>query len=178
MSLKINIIPIIRDHIDTLYHAHTKSKTIDLSLFFGIPLIIAIFSFMFTPIIEGDLLSIISTVFTIFTALLLSLLLLLFDMSGKVKNCSTKKAFELLVETKANISFLIVSSIICLFVIIALAIVSQSSICVICGISIITIKQILSFVSYYLLGIFCYTILIVLKRIYALLTEILKNGTD
>ena len=178
MSLKINILPIIRDHINTLYHAQTKSKALDVSLFIGIPLIMALLSSWFCPIIKDDLLSIIATVFTIFTALLLSLLLLLYDMSGKIKYSTTKKAFDLLVETKANISFLIVSSIISLFVIIALSIVSESVLETFFIISIDTIKKILSFISYFLLGIFCYTILIVLKRVYALLTEILRRSSD
>lgn len=179
MSLKINVLPIIRDHLNTLYDNRDHRKGLDIVLFTVPPFIIAIGLSYLKPVISGNLLIIISTVFTIFTALLLSLLLLIFDMSGKImhtgsnKNTeySKNKAHILLVETKTNISFMILTSIASLFVILLLAIITESDIqnSAIIDLS----KPALSFCSYLLLGIFGYTILMVLKRVYALLDEVL-----
>lgn len=178
MSLKINVLHIIRDHLNTLYDYRNHKKYNDYVLFFGVPIIIALLLYCIKPVISGNLLTIISTVFTIFTALLLSLLLLIFDMSGKIletgnsknKKEPENKAYILLIETKTNISFMILTSIVSLFVILALAIFTESEI----QDSVINLlKVIFSFISYFLLGIFGYTILMVLKRVYALLDEVL-----
>jgi len=195
MFEKINVIEICKRHLNTLYDANSNEKKTDYGIFFGIPYIFAVLFLLLNPIITGTLQTIISTVFAIFTALLLSLLLLLFTMSEKIPENMDEdrkiKVLDVLKQTIYSISFLILISIISLIVILFLAIITASydtkyvviiqlmnivniSLCVEIITRIFIFLQILfSFISYYLLGIFLLTLLMVLKRVSILLWTIL-----
>lgn len=171
MSSKINNLNIIRDHISTLYDKRNGCIWFDIFRFFVLPAVLTfLLVFFINPIITQDLLGIIASVFAIFTALLLSLLLLLYNISQEITKNKNTVAYKLLIETKSNISFLILISIFSLFTILLLSVITYG---ILPGDIKSVIELILSAVSYYLMGIFILTILMVLKRVYALLNEIL-----
>lgn len=117
MSSKINVQGIITGHIDTLKDGATgKSSLIDLVVFFTIPLIIAVaFSFFEVNLSQG-VASLLVNFGAIFTALLLSVLVLVYDQANKLRESKgedviSKLRSSLLGELYYNISYAVLVSI-------------------------------------------------------------------
>ncbi|MGR5128813.1 hypothetical protein [Photobacterium swingsii] len=95
MSSKINVFGIISGHWKTLEHNGTKKVSkIDIFTFFLFPLLLAILTVVFEFKFTTDLTSLLVNFGAIFTALLLSVLVLVYDQSTKLeeKSDAAKKA--------------------------------------------------------------------------------------
>lgn len=172
MSKKIDIRDIIKNHIKTLYdYSTSKISIIDISVFFILPLLLSVllvFLFYYKNT-EIDFIKKLDTtinttvtVYSIFTGLLLNLLVLVFDIKSRTTLTSKTKA--ILKETFHNISYSIVISIFALIIALFLKI-SITEICY--GIS---ISHLLLGVLFYLSINFGLTLLMILKRVYNLLS--------
>lgn len=163
MSNKINVLKIITEHISTLKDYGTgRYDVCDLILFFFIPFLIAAILPFFKLLITKEVANVLITSFSIFVGLLFNLLLLIYDVSGKpgLIKLSSNPKFNLLRQTYINTSFCILISIFTLILLLVFFI----------PINIIMLK-ILSFLVYYLLGVFVLTLFMVLKRVYTLLSN-------
>lgn len=182
---KIDPKGIIIGHLDTLYDASSKYtssfrvKWKDYLFFFGFPALFSIILFILYPELNNELDNIITTVFTIFISLLLSLLVLLYSMSTSLSKDNSKygTSVTVLKQTVANVSFLIFISILSLFVLILWAIIGSEP-----ALEFVVLNQVMDVIShvlvlimYYLLCISGITILMVLKRMYRLITVSIEN---
>lgn len=173
MSSKINIFDIIEAHISTLknynkvleYNKDPDNKNRfyvynkwDFVIFFVLPLILGIFFVYFDLLPIKEILTVLVTSLSVFTALLFNLLLLAFDIMRKPTTNPTRKIF--LEEIYANVSFCIL---------IAITTISMSVLSII-FLGNCIIYHILSFFVYYFSILFILTLLMVLKRIYALIS--------
>lgn len=117
---KINIIPIIKDHVGTLKNAQNgKLSIVDFFTFYFIPLGVAIFSYINCESLDRESYSISITFFGIFIALLLNIQMAMFSiyqrkwqsaddsMSQSVDESSVENRRELLSQINSNISYLI-----------------------------------------------------------------------
>jgi hypothetical protein len=180
MFSKISIFGIIKDHIGTLRDNRTNKIYIpDIILFFVIPGIISSVMIQFEIRLNDGFVNALITSFSIFSALLFNLLLLVYSISDKPENnYNNSDALErdkvvrrriLLREIYINISFLILISTIA--VVSLLTYFLKSSNCNIWAIDICSLKWLLALIVYYLAAQFILTLLMVLKRIYRLLSR-------
>ena len=159
---KINVAKIVRDHVATLKSFETdKYRSSDFILFFFFPLLLSGILVYFKFILGKDFINILATSLSIFAALLLNLLLLIYDILRKSDktdiNYKLKATF--LKEIYANISFCILISILTIvFLIIA-------------SLDIKELESILAFVIYSLVFVFVLTLFMVLKRVHILLSK-------
>jgi hypothetical protein len=169
---KINVLRIIRDHFGTLRDFQTgKLSGSDIFVFFVLPLGVASSGVYFHIAFSGDVLIAILTAFSIFAGLLLSLLLLVFSLTDRSDPQSTLYSVrkQLILELYDNISFAILTSI---------AVVSLT---IIAGmrreakVSDYHTGPVMTSLLVFLMGNFILTILMVLKRMHALLTQALKD---
>jgi hypothetical protein len=114
MSSKINICEIITGHYETLKE-DDRYNTLDVFTFVGLPILVALTSAFLKFNIDKDITSLLVNFGSIFTALLLSVMVLVYDQQGKVDNDkspglanSIKKT--LLHQLYYNISYSIVCS--------------------------------------------------------------------
>ena len=84
MSSKINICEIIRGHLDTLKDDDRYSFG-DIMTFFALPILVGIAPAFFDFSIDKDVSSLLVNFGSIFTALLLSVLVLVYDQQNKLK---------------------------------------------------------------------------------------------
>jgi hypothetical protein len=169
---KINVLRIVADHFRTLRDFQTgKLALSDLFTFLGLPLVCAAASVYFKITFTSDVLISILTAFSIFAGLLFSLLLLVFSLTDKFDPQSMLFALrkQLFAELYENISFAIL---------ISMAIVTLT---LIAGVRkegvtgefhtgrIITSSLVFLMINFIL------TILMVLKRMHALLMQALKD---
>lgn len=170
MFSKINIFGIIYDHFCTLKnYRNGKIYAPDLVLFFLIPLIISGFLSHRGFIISANLANVLLTCFSIFAALLFNLLLLIFDIADKVKNNNSKSYsleqskvfYDLLKEIYINVSFCILISVLSIVLLLGFFIDLDSCIFLL----------ILSSVVYFFVFVFILTLFMILKRVYALLSQ-------
>lgn len=116
MSSKINVCGIIKGHLDTLCDINGKRSTSDLVTFFGIPFAAAFISLMVGFSLSEKLIELLVNFGSIFTALLLSVLVLVFDQEQKFSEADehdfiAQQKKRLLRELYFNISFSIVCSV-------------------------------------------------------------------
>lgn len=160
MFNKINVIEIVDKHLSTLKNNRTNKIHIpDVILFVLMPLFLSFMLIYFRNLLDKDIANILVTSFSIFAGLLLNLLLLVFDLVDKEgnKNDNIKDALE---ELYFNISFCILISILLIFLLLASFI----------NVSFTGYLDSLSFLVYYFLFVFIFTLLMVLKRIYRMLS--------
>lgn len=180
MFSKISIFGIIKDHIETLKDNRTNKIYIpDIILFFVIPGIISSVMIQFEIRLNDGFVNALITSFSIFSALLFNLLLLVYSISDKPENkYKNLDALEneriirrrrLLREIYINVSFLILISTIA--VVSLLTYFLKASNCNILVIDICSLKWLLALIVYYLAAQFILTLLMVLKRIYRLLSR-------
>jgi hypothetical protein len=116
MSSKINIIEIVTGHFDTLRESDGKRSKSDLVTFFVFPFFIGFVSALSGFNLDTNLSSLLVNFGSIFTALLLSVLVLVYDQETKLNDRSKSDAFfdlkkELLSQLYYNISFSILCSV-------------------------------------------------------------------
>ncbi|MFI7518955.1 hypothetical protein [Micromonospora globbae] len=109
--MKASVLPIIRDHFDTMRDARSgKIRVSDLAFFYGIPLLVGVAAYVFSWGVKGidNLLAALS----ILTGLLFNLLVLLFDTAARFKgrpgaeaNAENKHKYRLIHELQANITY-------------------------------------------------------------------------
>jgi len=91
MSSKINISSIVCGHFSTLRIASTgKISKLDLLTFYGVPLLVVILGVCKDFDLSGDLTSLLVNFGSIFTALLLSVLVLIYDQENKIDDKKAK----------------------------------------------------------------------------------------
>lgn len=163
MFSKVNITDIFLDHISTLKDNRTgKLSRSDVFVFFLLPLFVSITLVYFGFLIEKQFATILLAGFSAFAALLLNLLLLIFDIADKVKK-SEKDVnifFNLLEEIYINISFCISMSVLLIIIISGFFLGIENSI----------FLCLISFFGYFISLVFILSLLMVLKRIYRLLS--------
>ncbi|MBX9637279.1 MAG: hypothetical protein K2Q45_06990 [Nitrosomonas sp.] len=117
MSSKLNVVEIIKGHFATLKSADRKKLSkIDLFIFVALPVSAAVAFAVLGYDINLELRSLLVNFGAIFTALLLSVLVLVYDQEGKYANKPENDAInhskkELLRELYYNISFSIICAI-------------------------------------------------------------------
>ncbi|MBW3525864.1 hypothetical protein KO533_04665 [Shewanella sp. NKUCC05_KAH] len=125
MTSKVNVNGIISGHIETLRDATTKRFLIqDFVTFYLVPAILAITFIFFGVNISKEVASLLVNFGAIFTALLLSVLVLVYDQSSKLKSVQSQSESEpiqsvkpiLLEQLYYNICYSIVLSIILIVV--------------------------------------------------------------
>lgn len=93
MSSKINVIDIIKGHVSALKNSGSNELSkLDLFTFFGVPVIFALIGMTFGYNLSSDVIDIFVNFGSIFTALLLSVLVLIYDQENKLddKKSSSK----------------------------------------------------------------------------------------
>ena len=168
MFSKIDITDIFCDHINTLKNSRTKKISFtDLLIFFISPLFISSLLLYKEISINSQFATVLLACFSIFTALLFNLLLLIFDIASKVRNSNKisdsdlKLFYSVLKEVYVNVSFCISISVIVIVILSGFFIGVQSKLYL----------SIISFFSYAISLNFMLTLLMILKRIYRLLTK-------
>ncbi len=118
MSQKINIIEIVKGHIGTLRDSNSKKLNFaDTFTFFILPCVIAAFGIIVKFELTKALISLLINFGAIFTALLLSVLVLVYDQENKVHSENRDSdlyslKIQLLRELYYNICFAIIASIV------------------------------------------------------------------
>jgi hypothetical protein len=175
MLNKLGLLAIIKDHIGTLRnHRTNKLYFPDIFLFFIFPLIISLLLIGLKVLLNDTMANALITSFSVFAALLFNLLLLVYDIAGKSfvnpdhKNKQDLKK-EILRQIYINISFCII---VCIYAIVVLIFYFlKIKDCVFFSVNICSLPPMLSFLVYYISGLFILTLFMVLKRIYKLLKE-------
>jgi len=175
MLNKINVTAIVKDHIATLENYHTgRVHYPDIFLFFIFPLIISLFLVLVNVLLNDSMANALITSFSVFAALLFNLLLLIYDISGKssddtVDQRKQESRKEVLRQLYINISFSIFISVVAVvFLIIYFLKIKK---CVLIGFNICSLPPFLSLAVYYISALFILTLLMILKRIYILLSR-------
>ncbi|MGK9123919.1 hypothetical protein M1D52_07355 [Olivibacter sp. SA151] len=164
MSYKIDVSAIVKDHIKTLINAKTgKPDFRDYFFFLIIPLGLSVFLVYEKIFLKGDFVNSIIGGLSIYVGLSLNFIVLLFDLSAKEIFKEQDKR-DIIKESVANISVSIFYSIlIILFSLLA---------------DIKALEKISNAVCYFLIVEFIMTLLMILKRVYILLSEQLDSTRD
>lgn len=162
MSEKINISGILKDHIRTLYELGCNSLSIlDIFVFYGIPFLIAGLSFYLGLNWQDNTSVAIVTAYTIFGGLLFNLLVLVIGLDKEKIELSSEQQrrnfLKVKEETTANLSYSILLCILSL----ALTLIGMET----CGLFGQIVASVIVFFSFN----FFFTLLMILKRIHALL---------
>jgi hypothetical protein len=116
MSNKINMKDIISCHFRTLCDVDDKVSYFDVATFFVVPILLAILAGLYELNLDKDLISLLVNFGAIFTALLLSVLVLVYDQEAKLDTAPTSKLIllkkKLLNQLYYNISYAIFLSIV------------------------------------------------------------------
>lgn len=123
MSSKINIWSIVAGHISTLNDASSgKVSLVDYFTFYGIPLSIAFLLSFLGIKVTSDANSLLVSFGAIFTALLLSVLVLVYDQGEKLRNVNAESKSHnielkknLLEQLYFNICYAVVASVVLVF---------------------------------------------------------------
>jgi hypothetical protein len=171
MFKRINILSIVKDHFGTLTRLDSKSKRIywkDLALFIGLPAILGVWlackGFSIKPFV-GNLIAAVA----IFGGFLFNLLAIIYSQIDKIRDDANNEQNELkkvfVKEIHINISYSIVLSLLIIIVLIG------------CTTELPEfqfdwlVKKITLGLTYFLLGKFLLTLLMVLNRVYILLKK-------
>jgi hypothetical protein len=117
---KINVVPVVRDHLSTL-HGEDKSRisVVDILVFYGSPVAVAGLIFFVKLRLSGDFYTLSITFFGIFIALLLNIQVAIFSIFQRgwsplsdsrlqeIRTDALKDRRSLLSELNANLSYLI-----------------------------------------------------------------------
>lgn len=185
MFTKISVLCIIKDHISTLTSNRTNQIYFpDIVLFFVLPAIIAGLMFYSGVALNDSLVNALITSFSIFSALLFNLLLLVYDIAGKIAVQSPvidpldqqiTQRRELLREIYVNVSFAILIS--TFIVVILLTYFLKPSNCNLIGLNVCDFQWLVALTTYYLSIQFLLTLFMILKRIYRLLAKAFESQT-
>ncbi len=116
MSSKINVFEIVTGHFDTLRESNGKRSGADFFTFIFFPVALAVSSALLSFNLNKDLSSLLVNFGSIFTALLLSVLVLVYDQESKLEDQKEKDGFyeqkkELLNQLYYNISYSILCAV-------------------------------------------------------------------
>ena len=172
---KVNITKIIRDHFGTFKdHSSKESRPLDFLLFFLVPFIVAVVIVILHGALPKGLIGVIVTSLSIFTALLLNLLLLAYNVIRNSKPPPDEKIRlmreELFHEIFSNIAFAVLVALVIVVSVLCLGMIDGSASLPAVNILGIVIN-ILSFLIYFLGTLFLLTLLMLLKRVYSLLSK-------
>lgn len=179
MPNKINPGLIIKQHIDTLHDGRDGNLSLgDIVFFFGLPLAIAVIFIIFNIKLNTNAMNSLLVSLSIFTPLLLSLLVLIYDMGQKAVDKFYKQSFignferhmSKLKQINANISFSILISITAIIFLIILSLNQWDDTIWIYN----SLILILNGFIYFCLGVFSLTLLMILKRTHKLIFESLS----
>jgi hypothetical protein len=156
MLSKINVLPIVRDHIGTLQNNRTKKTSIaDILLFFGSPVVLAAVLLWFDKLIVSDARNILAATMAVFVGLLFNVLLLLHEATRReVLSNQDRERQKFFTEVYFNLAFSIFVAIGTLVALLATVFVKGCAVFWLSG------------VVYYLAGVFALTLLMVLKRLH------------
>ena len=165
ISSKIDVTKIIVDHYHTLYNNKSGKKRKDLFTFFGIPIIVsAILIFLLNGKLNTDISNSLLMFLSIFTPILFSLLVAIYSINRK--RLTKRKTHQIVKEFKSNISFLIIISLVSIFLLVIYSMkLSENDLYL----------QILTFIIIFLFGVIGLTLLQVLKRWNVLLDRTLDE---
>jgi heme/copper-type cytochrome/quinol oxidase subunit 2 len=167
MSSKLNVWSIITGHFNTLRSASTKKVSIaDIFVFFIVPILIGIALAFYGFKLTNEANSLLMNFGAIFTALLLSVLVLVYDQGQKLTPDATTKKI-LLDELYDNICYSIVLSIVLVFLCIATSLSLSITAPTAHSLNTFVLTPLIMFTSTNLL----LTILMIVKRMHALLTS-------
>jgi hypothetical protein len=159
---KIDVREIVTDHFGTLVDNSTqRASPSDYALFFGLPVLIAAALAWMGLKLDAGAVNVLITVLSIFIGLLLNLLLLIHGLLHRESGERDPAERQLLRQLYRNISYDILISIVALFPLIALAILPNSG----------WLTRTASTIVFFLVGHFLLTLLMILKRVHALLTR-------
>ena len=182
MFVKVNITKIIRDHFGTFKDNSSKeSRRLDFLLFLIGPFIIAVVIVNLCGALPKSLIGVIVTSLSIFIALLLNLLLLAYNVTRNSKPPPDEKIREmreeLFHEIFSNIAFAVLVALVIVVSVLCLGMINGSvsfPAVNLFGLEIdifSLVINILSFIIYFLGTLFLLTLLMLLKRVYALLSN-------
>lgn len=164
---KVNVSKILTDHIGTFRRFQSrKYRPLDFMLFFGLPLVVASSAIAAGFCFPLSLISVVATALSICTALLLNLLLLAYNIIRNAPQPNSAQAEktgeQLLREIYSNIAFAIVVAIALIVIVVTFGVIGDGNIYAALS---------FSFGIYYLGILTLLTLLMLLKRIYALLSN-------
>ncbi|MBV7310242.1 hypothetical protein KVY11_16375 [Acinetobacter sp. CWB-G5] len=115
MSTKINIISIVKGHFRSLTNSDNSFNLADCLTFKAFPLLVAIVFALVCPKLSSNTISLLVNFGSIFTALLLSVLVLIFDQESKIdeqyeKNLLYKEQLEKNPELKESSTYKLIYS--------------------------------------------------------------------
>lgn len=169
---KLNIFRILKDHISTLKdYGKNKLSFFDLLTFFLLPAIVSSLLVNFDIRLSTEFSTLLITAFSIFAGLLFNLLVLVFDVIGKVSSTeklpvslssqqSLDRRISILESVSFNISFEIL---LCLFGVLLLSISTlfQNNF----------VQVVSSILSFYVVILFALTLAMILRRVHGLLND-------
>ena len=162
---KVNVTGIVLDHLGTLRdHSTCKYHRADFLLFFGVPAVVTGVLLYSYGDLKPNLVTIVATSLSVFAALLFNLLLLVYDAVRKSESVAAAHddlREEFLRQVASNISFAILVAVATIVSVLALVFVNRVS----------SVAHIVSGIIYFLVTLFLLTLLMVLKRVHALLSE-------
>jgi hypothetical protein len=163
---KINIGVIVKKHLKTLVNANTdKAGTSDIITFLIFPIIVSIVLSYLHVELSDTVINIIIVSLSIFVGLLFNLIILIFDIvKGNTKN---KIKNEILEQLLVNIAFTVLLSIVA--IVFTLFTFVQHH---------MYIKLVFTGIVYFMLTLFLATILMILKRMYILFENEIKDITN
>lgn len=162
--MKINIIDIIHDHIDTLInHNSRKPSRQDYFIFFFLPVILSSILVGREVFLNNEAITIVITALSILVGLLFNAVVLIFDIIHRAPKQKIKN--ELLGQLITNISYSIVVSV-------ATIVISLISYC-----QTHVLMFIANWTAYSFIFNFFFTVLMVLKRMYVLFKKEIEDAT-
>lgn len=165
---KINITPILSAHIGTLrdHRFGNRLSTSDLAIFFLVPMLLGTSLLVFHFGFRSDAVNGFLNAFAILTGLLLNLLVLVFTLASAAApmNMDVRKRKILLTEIFSNVCFCLIVAIAVVCVAVVALSYMRSSPGAVTG-------KVATFLLSFLTSNFILTILMVIKRMYVLLTK-------
>lgn len=179
MSGKINIFNIVKGHFDTLKDSrNNRTSKADLVTFLILPLALGFFSAFSGFNLDKDLSALLVNFGSIFTALLLSVLVLVYDQESKLKENKSEPYYDvkkdILSQLYYNISYSIVCAVFLVFLCFVNAVVAGEAFSFKVGEDDFSVKYdiyIIVPVVVYFTASLMLNILMILKRMHALLTS-------
>jgi hypothetical protein len=169
MFTKFNIKSIIVDHFSSFRHSQTKRMIVgELVVYFSVPLVFSLVLVLGLKFfVKGTTSEVLITSLSIFSALLFNLLLLIYDLAIKkddlkLTDVKSKNRRTLLRETYNTIAFAIFESLITVLILLFTYLE--------CPILEPVLKYVLSIISFFLVGFFLLTMLMILKRVHSLMS--------
>lgn len=169
---KINVSVIVSDHFQTLKDfGHSSISIFDIFIFFVLPILLSVLLVLSGFRLTTELVGLLITAFSIFAGLLFNLLILMFDIIGKVSSLDhlpdelqTKQAFTRKITILQNVSYNISFEIlICLSGVILLALTGLPHNEV--------FGTITSLLVFFVVIIFSLTLAMILRRVHGLIVD-------